>query len=990
MKNNRQHPHSFFLHLWLTLALFLCVIVAFFFYLRTGSRLERAYEERFTAIRLADELRQSSDDLSRMVRTYVVTRNPVYKQWMQEVLDIRDGKQPRPIDYSNVYWDLVLENNLRPSGFADAAPLLKLLWDAGVSSAEFTKLLESKEKSDRLTYTEYAAMALIESAEADAQAHAKAITMLHDTAYHQAKLEIMRPLREFEQMVDARTQAQIQGLEAHLNLLRWLLTLTGTLLIALLWNAKRTLHRILGSSLEALYSRIELLGSGNFSEPMPPDARLDNTVIGKLNETQQQLQQLDCRRAQSESALRDSEQRFHDIAEASGDWIWEVDNGLRFVYVSDSVQMQFGYQASELIGKQLFKFMPPEEHRRVSKAVIPLLQRKACFRDLEVAMLDHAGHLHHIVCNANPIISKEGHLLGYRGVIRDITARKQAEIDLRIAATAFDSGEGMVITDHQGLILRVNQAFLNDSGYTRNELNGYRMGMAKTDTLDERFYHEMWKQIRTNGCWQGEVMDRRKNGQSYPKWLSVSAVKDSQGVVTHYISTHFDLTERKKVEDRVFELAYFDQITGLPNRMLFLDRLKQSMAAASRNGMYGALFFIDLDNFKTLNDTLGHDIGDQLLKVVGQRLAASVRRENTVARLGGDEFVLVIQNLSSSESVAAKFAEGIAEKILKVLNRPYTLANTSHHSSQSIGITLFQGESTPVDKLMRQADLAMYKAKSSGRNAFRFFDPDMETSVAQRAALEKDLREGISKEQFTLYYQAQINEQGIFDGSEALLRWQHPERGMVPPADFIPLAEDSDLILPLGQWIMECACKQLLDWARYPELEPLSLSVNVSARQFHEKDFVSKVLAALQTSGANPKRLKLELTESLLVDKVDEIIEKMLALKAVGVSFSLDDFGTGYSSLAYLRRLPLDQLKIDRSFVHDIHEDQNAASIVKTILALGNSLGISVIAEGVETQEQWDFLQGAGCLAGQGYLFSQPLPAQQFIELIRQQAAHRE
>ncbi len=464
--------------------------------------------------------------------------------------------------------------------------------------------------------------------------------------------------------------------------------------------------------------------------------------------------------------------------------------------------------------------------------------------------------------------------------------------------------------------------------------------------------------------------------------VETSATGFLQGETVWNISIIRDITERKRAEQRIERLAFFDQLTGLANRTLLLDRLNQAIAASSRSGQHGALLFIDLDNFKTLNDTLGHDMGDVLLKQVAQRLLDCVREGDTVARVGGDEFLVVLAGLSSSEEYAATDIETVTEKILASLNQPYQLGQVPHRSTASIGVTLFNGDSTAIDDLMKQADLAMYKAKDAGRNIVHFFDPTLESAVKERAALDDDLRRALVEKQFLLYYQAQVDGNGCCTGAEALIRWQHPLRGMVSPANFIPLTEETGLILPLGQWVMETACMQLATWAGKPATADLTLSVNLSARQFYHRDFVAQVLAVLEHTNANPKRLKLELTESLLVDDVEAVIAKMNALQEVGVRFSLDDFGTGYSSLSSLKRLPLDQLKIDQSFVRDILTDPNDAAIAKMIVALAESMGLTVIAEGVEIEAQRDFLARHGCHAYQGYLFSRPLALEGFEEFV--------
>jgi diguanylate cyclase (GGDEF)-like protein/PAS domain S-box-containing protein len=559
--------------------------------------------------------------------------------------------------------------------------------------------------------------------------------------------------------------------------------------------------------------------------------------------------------------------------------------------------------------------------------------------------------------------------------------RRQIEAKLRIAATAFESQESILVTDASGMIMQVNRAFTESTGYSAAEAVGQKPNLLKSGRHDAAFYQQMWETIKRTGGWKGEIWDRRRNGEIYPKWLTISAVKDANGQVSHYVGTHFDITERKQAEERIKALAFFDQLTGLPNRTLLLDRLNQ--ATGTRSEAHGALLFIDLDHFKILNDTLGHDMGDLLLKHVAQRLLKGVREGDTVARLGGDEFVVLLANLHENLPEAALGTEIVAKKLLAALNQPYDLDKVIHHCSASMGATLFHGKAASIDELMKQADLAMYQSKATGRNALRFFDPDMESAAKARARLEADLRQAVSEGQFVLHFQPQILAPQQLTGAEALLRWQHPARGMVSPAEFIPLAEETGLILPIGLWVLESACSRLARWAADPAMASLNIAVNVSALQFHQPDFVDQVISVVKQRGANPQRLKLELTESLLVNDVDQIVAKMTVLKTFGIGFSLDDFGTGYSSLSYLKRLPLDQLKIDQSFVRDVLTDPNDAVIARTIVALAQSLGLGVIAEGVETDEQRSFLANAGCAAYQGYFFSRPLPIEDFEAFAR-------
>ena len=682
-------------------------------------------------------------------------------------------------------------------------------------------------------------------------------------------------------------------------------------------------------------------------------------------------------RKRMEDAVRRNGDQYRAIIQASFDGFWITDNSGRILDANESICRILGYSREELLRLGIADIEADESPEETAAHIREMVatghvrfearhrRKDGVVINVEVSVLYVAA-------------------IGERffAFVRDITERKRAEADLRIAATAFESHEGMFIADDRSVIVRVNRAFVEITGYTADEAIGQTPRLLSSGRHDAAFYQAMQDSIACSGVWQGEIWNRRKNGEVYPQWLTITAVKNAQGDVTHYVSTLTDITQRKTAEDEIRNLAFYDPLTRLPNRRLLLDRLKQALASSTRSGRYGALLFIDLDNFKTLNDTLGHDIGDLLLQQVGQRLATCVREGDTVARLGGDEFVVMLEDLSETLQEAATQAETVGEKILVTLNRLYQLDSYEHHSTPSIGVTLFADHQETVDELLKRADLAMYQAKAAGRNTLCFFDPEMQAVVAKRAALEAALREAILKRQFLLYYQAQVDGEGRLTGAEALVRWQHPEYGLVSPAMFIPLAEDTGLILPLGHWVLETACFELASWATRPEMADLTIAVNVSARQFHHPDFVDQVLAVLDHTGANPQKLKLELTESLLVDDVEDVIAKMSELKARGVGFSLDDFGTGYSSLSYLKRLPLDQLKIDQGFVRDILTDPNDAAIAKMVIALAESLGLAVIAEGVEIEAQKDFLAHHGCHAYQGYLFSRPLPLEEFEKLV--------
>jgi diguanylate cyclase (GGDEF)-like protein/PAS domain S-box-containing protein len=678
--------------------------------------------------------------------------------------------------------------------------------------------------------------------------------------------------------------------------------------------------------------------------------------------------------------LRESEERYRTVADFTHDWeYWLAPDG-SLPYVSPSCKHITGYLAEEFQQDPglLVRIVHPDDRGRLCDHLHAATAQEDADRhhegDFRIVTRDGEERWLNHVCRA--VYNGSGQYLGRRASNRDITERKRAEQELRIAAAAFDAQEGIIVTDAKAVILRVNQAFTDMTGYSPEQTVGQTPHFFSSGRHDAAFFSAMWDSINRTGSWKGEVWARRQNGEAFSAWATVSAVRGNDGEVTQYVGTLTDISQRKAAEAAIEHLAFYDSLTLLPNRRLLLDRLQHAIAASARSREHGALLFIDLDNFKTLNDTRGHDVGDLLLRGVARRLASSVREGDTVARLGGDEYVVVLEHLSEGLAEAVTQVETVAEKILSKLNQPYTLDGQEHQGTASIGISLFASYGHTVDDLLKQADLAMYKAKAAGRSTLRFFDPEMQAAATARAALEVELRRAIRESQFLLFYQPQVDGGGRMTGAEALVRWQHPQRGLVCPAEFIPLAEETGLILPLGRWVLESACAQLAAWGTKSDTARLALAVNVSAREFHHPEFASRVLEALDQTGANPKKLTLEFTESLLLQDMEDAITKMTALKDEGVVLSLDDFGTGYSSLRYVKHLPLDQLKIDRSFVRDVLTDPNDAAIARAILALGQSLDLAVTAEGIETEAQRDFLASNGCHAFQGYLFGQPVPVE--------------
>jgi len=561
-------------------------------------------------------------------------------------------------------------------------------------------------------------------------------------------------------------------------------------------------------------------------------------------------------------------------------------------------------------------------------------------------------------------------------------ARQLRQSEQKLRRMLETTHEGFLMVDIEQCVLDVNPALCNMLQCVRASIIGHSL-LEFMDQPNRQIFLAATE--NPANARRFEIALPRADGELLTCEFSVTATSDEDGNATGQFALITDITQRKQAEAQIRNLAFYDVLTQLPNRRLLLDRLGHALASSQRYSRFGAILFLDLDNFKVINDTQGHDVGDLLLSEVAQRLQACVREDDSVARLGGDEFVALLENLHHDEAIAAAQAEMVAEKIRDAINQPFSIQRREFHSTPSIGISLFFGRRVSIDELLKRADVAMYQAKDAGRNAIRFFDPAMQAGLDARIALVADLRQALPQHQLHLDYQPQVDLVGHIFGAEVLLRWRHPQRGLISPAEFIPLAEECNLILDLGHWVLQTACAQIKVWQQQPTTRLLRLAVNVSARQFRQPDFVRKVEALLAEYAIDPALLKLELTESLVLDNVDDSIAKMLTLKARGIGFSMDDFGTGHSSLSYLKRLPLDQLKIDQSFVRDIATDPNDAAIVQTIIVMAKSLGLDVIAEGVETEAQLEFLRQRGCAAFQGYLFSRPVALDQFEALLSAQ-----
>lgn len=790
-------------------------------------------------------------------------------------------------------------------------------------------------------------------------------------------------------LVQLLSDTDIQA-DTRRRLLRGLLTMlaVSALLGWVLWLTARLATR----RLLAVSDAFDRLAQGDFHLRLPvhPRESLEiATIIQAFNHLADSVQKsnatLEQQVAERTAELQSERDRAKGYLDVAGIMLLALDAQGRISMVNRKGSELLGYPAAQLAGMDWFLHFIPSSVRDGLRSHFQQAMRgeAALEARYENHIVDANGRSRLIVWHNVLLRDRDGRPTGTLSSGEDVTAVRAAQAELRVAAIAFESQEPHMVCDANWQILRVNPSFTQMTGYSAQEAIGKAPSkLLGSGQMADDFYLTMNETLRHQSKWQGEVWDRRKNGEIFPAWLQITAVRDEDQHVTHFVVSLNDITQRKAAEEQIRSLAFYDPLTNLPNRRLLMDRLEVALATCARHPRMGALLFVDLDNFKTLNDTMGHDIGDLLLQQVAERLKGCVREGDTVARLGGDEFVLMLEDLANDPIDAATQVEAVGEKILQSLGRSYVLRGHSHRSTPSIGVTLFGDRVESLEEPLKRADMAMYQSKSAGRNTLRFFDPQMQAAVSNRVTLESDLRTAIEQHQLVLFYQPQV--QARPDGSlrvigaEALVRWRHPERGMVSPADFIPMAEDTGLIVPLGQWVIETACRQLATWAGHPELGELTMAVNVSAKQFLQNGFVTHVRQTLEGTGAHPPKLKIELTESTLVGDINEVVAKMAELQSWGVGFALDDFGTGYSSLAYLKRLPLDTLKIDQSFVRDVFEDANDAAIARMVVVLGRSLGLTVIAEGVETLEQRYFLAQQGCHVYQGYLFGRPQPVLEF------------
>ncbi len=677
-------------------------------------------------------------------------------------------------------------------------------------------------------------------------------------------------------------------------------------------------------------------------------------------------------RKQADTDLQKSETRFRSIFESANAGIAFTDETGQIKLVNQNFAQLLGYSAEALLNMNFVDFTHPDDIAAEVSLFNEILAGQRDSYQIEKRYFTKSGELLWVDLTVNAIRNAERRLINFVGLVNDITARKSGEESLNLLAKVFTtSGEGIVITDADSRIIAVNDAFTRLTGYGENEVRGKNPKILSAGRTPRHVFEEMWSSLADKGSWEGEMWDRRKTGEPYQKWLAINAVRDKQGRVSNYIGSFTDITERKTSEERMLFLAHHDALTQLPNRLSLQERLEQAIGTARRSQNSLAVMLIDLDRFKAINDTLGHHIGDQLLIEVANRLTTSVRETDIVARFGGDEFIVVVTGIETPGDAAQ-----VADKIVKTVSAPYLISGNDLRTSPSIGICMYPDDAQEIGDLIKSGDVAMYHAKAKGRGNYQFFTEELNQAVMRRQSIEGDLRTALEQQQFVLHYQPQVDlRSGRVVGVEALVRWQHPVNGLMPPISFIPIAEESGLIIPLGDWVLREACEQLKQW-RDEGIGGVRMSVNLSASQFLDKGLPERIATILAETGLPAACLDLEVTESMSMHSPEEAAEMMGKLAATGMTLSIDDFGTGYSSLTYLKTFPIHSLKIDRSFVKDIESDANDAEICDVTVLLAHKLGMEVVAEGVETEAQLTYLISIGCEKYQGYFLSKPLPAE--------------
>ncbi len=1145
---NTKRLNSFNRHFVITLAVIVVFGIALYIYVRAENQIDFANELRIKSLLVADELRQSSNDLTYMVRSYVATSDPIYKQYYQDILAIRDGKKVRPAQYHNVNWNLEQGGFPLPSSDSgQAISLLQLMQQASLTQTELAKLTEAKTNSDALTHVELAAMQLIDSTSPLTETtRAKANFMLQDQAYHQAKVNIMRPIREFNLMVDQRTLDAIKFARETVSLLSILLTLLGLMVIWLLWRTYLAMGLALGTSMQGLHAHIRRLGNSDFQSIIPVNKGMEGSVIGWLSDTQLRLAKQERDRKEAElrdncrshvleliasgkplpmtleaivhcvelenpamlcsilllddagkhlligagpslpdfyneaihglevgmgvgscgSAILTNERIIVDDIQNSPYWLpfkelaasaglvacWSQpirstqgivlgtfatyhpdvhlpteeeialieraaylasiaieqvqnhillrNNELRFhklfqsipsvavqgydregktCYWNEASENLYGYSADEALGQSLFDLIvPPAMHDVVRNAMQQMYESKQPIPPSELTLITKDKSEVNVF-SSHAFIHVPGQPPEMFCIDVDLTQRKQDEEKLRLAAIVFSHArEGIMITNGSGTIIEVNGTFSLITGYTREEAIGQNPRILKSGRHLPEFFVEIWKCLLEKDHWDGEIWNRRKCGEVYPENLNISSVRNASGQVQNYVALFSDITQMKEHQRQLEHIAHYDPLTHLPNRVLLADRLNQAMVHSQRHQRSIAVAFLDLDGFKEVNDAYGHDLGDELLITLSQRIKGALREGDTLARIGGDEFVAVLADLAKVED-----CHPVLERMLQAVADPVILGEIVTNVTASIGVAIYPQDNADADQLMRHADQAMYVAKQAGKDRYHLFDTAQDDAINIQRENIGNIRSALKRCEFVLHYQPKVNmHTGKVIGVEALIRWQHPSLGLLFPASFLPVIENHTMSLDLGEWVINSALIQISQWQNV-ELN-LPISINIAAYQLQHASFTSRLAALLAAHPeVKPHCLELEVLETSALSDTSQVSATMQACIALGVRFALDDFGTGYSSLTYFRRLPAYMIKIDQSFVRDMLTDADDLAIIQGVVGLAKAFKREVIAEGVESIEHGVALLQLGCHLAQGYGIARPMPADEIPAWIK-------
>ncbi len=965
------------LRFWAAIALLLTFSAIFVAYVYAEKRINEANAQRDYSLKIIGELRQSSDDLTRMVRSYIATGEHRYKDYFNEIIAIRNGQAARPIDYHQVYWDLVGEENQRPRPAGARVALMDLIKASAFTDKELATLLEAKTQSDLLAAAELKAMQLLERPETDQAQKDKnrqqALLSVFDQHYHDAKMAIMQPIAKVYELVDTRTAAEVEDAMFHALLTRILFIFSGLLLFYSLWNIKRVHNSILGASVSLLYEQIKAMGSGEVLRGHQLRKAKPGSIMSWLGATQLRLNASIQERQSLIHTLQQKEQYQRTLIDSIPFVVWLKDSHGRYLEVNQKFAEQF-------------------EHRDISQLVG---RTDAELFDAQRA-LNHVVHDKQVLTSGSPVVILSQHKIdkellwfetykapvlvddekvGTVGLSRDITLEHTADNKLRLSASVFTHArEAIMITDPLGVIIDVNQAFTEITGYTAKQAIGCTPRLLQSEHQDEQSFNNLWQNLQQQGFWSGELWSRKACGEDYFQSLTLSAVLDEKGQLQHYVGLFSDITNQYQQQQRLEKIALYDAMTGLPNRSALTTQLQSLLQRADTHNVL-AVAYLDLDGFKEINDRHGHETGDQFLIALSERLKSQLANEELLARIGGDEFVVLLPGLTDKTAGLAKI-----QQLLDAVAKPLKIDEWVLSVSASVGLTFYpQTDTTEAEQLIRQADHAMYQAKQDGKNRYHLFDTDYARSLRGHQETIQEIRQALQQKQFRLFYQPKVNmHTGEVIGAEALLRWIHPQKGMIAPALFLPAIEQHSLGVELGYWVIEEALRQLAYWQ--DQGLTLPVSVNISAYHLQQLDFVNRLQLLLHFYSEVPaSSLELEILETSALNDLTHVQAVMQACIRSGVSFALDDFGTGYSSLTYLKRLPAKVLKIDQSFVRDMLVDPDDLAILKGIIVLANEFKREIVAEGVETTEHGELLLQLGCSYAQGYGIARPMPAEQFM-----------